>query len=52
MEALEKQNMKIVQKKTHHPEKRNICQYCGENYNEHWKLVTHLVMHLQQTFSN
>ena len=45
MEALEKPNMKIVEKKTHHPEKRIICQYCGENFDEQWQLETHLVMH-------
>ena len=45
MEASEKQNIKIVQQKTHHPEKRITCQYCGENFDEQWKLEIHLVMH-------
>ena len=45
MEAPEKQIIKIVQKKTHHPKKRIICQCCGENFDDQWKLETHLVMH-------
>ena len=45
METSEKQNIKIVQQKTHHQEKRITCQYCGENFYEQWKIETHLVMH-------
>jgi hypothetical protein len=45
MEASAKHNVKIVEKKTHHPEKRIICQFCGENFDGQWKLETHLVVH-------
>ena len=45
MEAPEKQIIKIVQKKTYHPKKIIICQCCGENFDDQWKLETHLVMH-------
>ena len=37
MEALEKQNITIVKKETHHPEKGMTCQYCGYKFDEQWK---------------
>ena len=45
MEALEQQNLKIVKRKTNHPETRTSCQYCGQSFDEHWKLESHLVEH-------
>ena len=45
LKALEQQNLKVVRKKTHQSEKRISCQYCGENFDEMWKLETHLVKH-------
>ena len=45
MEALEQQNRKIVKRKTNHPETRTSCQYCGQSFDEHWKLESHLVEH-------
>ena len=45
MEALEQQNLKIVERKTNHPETRTSCQYCGQSFDEHWKLESHLVEH-------
>ena len=47
LEVLEKHNLNTVQKKNHHPEKRMICQYCGENFDLQWKLESHLVMHVE-----
>lgn len=43
LEAYE--NIRIAGKKTPHREKRLVCQFCGENYDEEWKLETHLVIH-------
>ena len=40
-----KQNIQNVQKETLHPENIIVCQFCGENFNEQWKLETHLVIH-------
>ena len=45
MDALEKENLKIVQNKAHNPEQRLICQFCGENFKERWELETHLIIH-------
>ena len=45
MEASEKQNIPNVQKKTPNPENSLVCQFCGENFGEQWKLEAHLVIH-------
>lgn len=48
MGALEEHNVKSVKKKNNPPEnKRMICQYCGEIFDEQWKLENHLVIHAE-----